>query len=176
MALPALLGFRVPRFRLNRPTITQMMDRKTRRALIRAGAFVRRRARSQLRRRKRVSRPGQPPSVHSRDKFATLKNILFAFDERSFAVIVGPREIGRRYPNILPGETVGEVQEVGGRMIVFEIQQSRGRWLAVSFNRYRSHIGRKRTRTVTVRSRPNMVLALRREMQADTLPQEIARA
>lgn len=59
-------------------------------ALSKAGAFVRQRARSSLRRRKRVSAPGSPPSVHSQDSVATLKNILFAYDRANMSVVIGP--------------------------------------------------------------------------------------
>ncbi len=34
---------------------------------------IRQRARTSLRRRKKPAKPGSPPSVHSRDSFATLK-------------------------------------------------------------------------------------------------------
>src|SRR5690242_12299768 len=61
-----------------------------RKALSRIGAFVRRRARSSLRRRKRVSRPGEPPSVHSKDDTANLKNILFAYEPSHRRVVIGP--------------------------------------------------------------------------------------
>ncbi len=59
-------------------------------ALSKAGAFVRRRARSSLRRRKKQSAPGMPPSVHSDDAVATLKNILFAYDRSNMSVVIGP--------------------------------------------------------------------------------------
>lgn len=59
-------------------------------ALSKAGAFVRRRARSSLRRRKKPSAPGSPPSVHSTDNVATLKNILFAYDRQRQSVVIGP--------------------------------------------------------------------------------------
>ena len=64
----------------DRRLVQNRMSKANRKALSKAGAFIRRRARSSLRRRKRVSAPGQPPSVHSTDGVATLKNILFAYE------------------------------------------------------------------------------------------------
>lgn len=64
-------------------------NKAKRRNLIRAGAIVRRRMRSGLRRRKRISRPGERPSIHgSRSK--NLRFILFLYDQRTESVVVGP--------------------------------------------------------------------------------------
>ena len=65
------------------------------RNLSQAGAFIRRSARSSLRRRKRVSAAGEPPSVHTHDPVATLKNIWFVFDPRRLSVVVGPLKLDR---------------------------------------------------------------------------------
>lgn len=93
--------------------VIRAMDAKERRALIRVGSFIRRRARSSLRRRKKASAAGSPPSVHSRDKFATLKNILFAYDPGAKSVIVGPVGLTRKR---ISGSvrTVPALMEFGG--------------------------------------------------------------
>ena len=74
----------------DRAAVRKLIGAKNAKALSKAGAFVRTRARSSLRRRKKPSRAGSPPSVHSSDTVATLKNILFAYDPGREAVIVGP--------------------------------------------------------------------------------------
>ncbi|MEQ8785135.1 MAG: hypothetical protein RIC55_02515 [Pirellulaceae bacterium] len=74
----------------DRQKVQARVDRAERRVLSRAGAFIRRRARSSIRRRKRTASPGQPPSAHSTDRAATLKNILFAYEEQSQSVVIGP--------------------------------------------------------------------------------------
>ena len=51
---------------------------------------------ARLRRRKRPSKPGESPSVHSTDRVATLKNILFGFDGR-YTVVDRFDTDGRRY-------------------------------------------------------------------------------
>lgn len=57
-----------------------------RKAFSKAGAFVRTRARSSIRRRKKSSPPGQPPSAHSGE----IKLIFFAWDAKAESVVVGP--------------------------------------------------------------------------------------
>ena len=74
----------------DKPGVVAMVERKERKALSRVGAFIRRRARSSIRRRKKVSQPGDPPSAHSRSATATLKNIQFYYDKDAKSVIVGP--------------------------------------------------------------------------------------
>jgi hypothetical protein len=67
--------------------VQSAVDRATLRVLSRFGAFVRTSARSSIRKRKAVGRPGEPPSSHE----GSLKRlILFAFDTQSQSVVVGP--------------------------------------------------------------------------------------
>lgn len=74
----------------DRQKVASRVEKVRLKNLSKCGAFVRTRARSSLRRRKRPAAPGQPPSVHSKDSFATLKNILFGYDAATKGVIVGP--------------------------------------------------------------------------------------
>lgn len=58
-----------------------------RRALSKFGAYTRRRARSSIRKRKKISAPGAPPSGHT----GALKNgILFAVESDRLEVVIGP--------------------------------------------------------------------------------------
>ena len=71
--------------------IIRRMEQANRRALMRGGAFIRRRARSSIRKRKKVSDPGQPPSSHT----GRLKGlVLFAYSPTTETVVVGPRRTG----------------------------------------------------------------------------------
>lgn len=66
-------------------------DRATSRVLSRFGAFVRTRARSSIRKRKRISDPGSPPSSH----VGTLRDsIYFAYDPARRSVVIGPVRAG----------------------------------------------------------------------------------
>lgn len=63
------------------------LDAGTRKALSKFGAFVRQRARSSIRTRKKSSPPGQPPSSHE----GSLKRLIFfAYDASAKTVVIGP--------------------------------------------------------------------------------------
>lgn len=49
----------------DRKAVLAAVDKATLRVLSKFGAFVRRRAKSSIRKRKKASPPGQPPSSHS---------------------------------------------------------------------------------------------------------------
>jgi len=72
--------------------IVRAAERANRQALTRAGAFIRRRARSSIRKRKASAEPGQPPSSHT----GRLKGmILFAYDRMAETVVIGPSGSGK---------------------------------------------------------------------------------
>lgn len=78
---------KVKKLFFDRAAVTSAADRATVRALAKFGAFVRRRAKSSIRARKRVSEPGSPPSSHK----GTLRDsILFAYDPGRRSVVIGP--------------------------------------------------------------------------------------
>jgi len=85
------IDLRMKDFFFDRQAVIERMSRANHKALVKAGAFIRRRARSSLRRRKRISPAGGPPSVHSQDPIATLRNILFAYDTQQESLVVGSR-------------------------------------------------------------------------------------
>ena len=95
------------------PAIIRRLDVANRRALSKAGAFVRRAAISRLRRRKRPSLPGESPSVHSTDPIANLRFILFGFDGRD-SVIIGP--VGLNQKQYLNGK-LSSVVDFAGRFV-----------------------------------------------------------
>jgi hypothetical protein len=88
------------------------------RRLSKIGAYVRTRGKSILRRRKRVSRPSETPSIHSRDSFATIKNILFASDRTWESVVIGPRVVPGSKLKRSNRQTVPELLERGGQSLV----------------------------------------------------------
>ena len=68
-------------------------DRATRRVLSKFGAFVRRTARRSIRKRKRASQPGSPPSSHT----GLLKKFIwFGFDPAAKSVVIGPARLSQR--------------------------------------------------------------------------------
>jgi len=73
------------------PKVLRAADRATRTSLSKAGAFVRTAARSSIRKRKRVSEPGQPPSSHTG---LLRRGIMFGYEASRKTVVIGPRRLG----------------------------------------------------------------------------------
>lgn len=82
-----MLTFKAIENFFDRDHVIAAMDETTLKALSKAGAFIRQRARTSMRRRKRPSEPGQPPSVHSGE---LREYLFFAWDASSRSVVVGP--------------------------------------------------------------------------------------
>ena len=89
------LTFSIKEFFFDREKVAKALTKANKKALSKAGAFVRTAARGSLRRRKKPSSPGQTPSIHSKDKNRTLKKILFGYDPATESVIVGPVGFGK---------------------------------------------------------------------------------
>ena len=90
---------------IDRRKVVSEADRFWRRAAVRVGGYMRRAARSRVRRRKRVSKPGQGPTSWT----GLLKqNIFFAFDPRTRTVVAGPVKLNR-------GSNAPRLLEYGGR-------------------------------------------------------------
>jgi len=68
-----MIRFEIKQLFFDSPKVVRAVDRTTRRVLSKFGAFVRRTARSSIRKRKRISEPGSPPSSHS----GLLKKFIF---------------------------------------------------------------------------------------------------
>lgn len=84
------------------------MDKKTRSALSKFGAYVRTRAKSSIRSRTGVSDPGSPPSSH----VGTLKKLIyFGYDDRTRSVVIGPALFANKR-----GDSGAQVLEEGGRV------------------------------------------------------------
>lgn len=77
----------------DRKAVTGAVDRATRKVLSRFGAFVRTGARHSIRKRKRVSAPGEPPSSHT----GLLRNfIFFGYDRDRRSVVIGPQRLNQK--------------------------------------------------------------------------------
>lgn len=127
------------------------------------GAFVRRTAKGLIRKRKRSSNPGEPPSSH----VGTLKEfIYFAYDTARRSVVIGPMKTNQVFFNSsgpVKG-TVPEVLESGGTIRVFEVFKY-GRWQRADLRSRRSVTGLPtRIRNVTIEARPYMGPAAKKEL------------
>jgi len=93
----------------DRAKIKNKVDARTRKVLSKFGAFVRQTSRGSIRKRKRASNPGQPPSSHT----GVLKRfIYFGYDSNRRSVVIGPV--------IVPGKSgrAPEALEHGGRVTI----------------------------------------------------------
>ena len=87
------LSAELKQFFFDRPAVLAKLKKKKLAALRKAGARSRKIIMRTPRRRKRKSRPGEAPSVHTKSKFATLRNVAFAYDPSTDGVVVGPVKI-----------------------------------------------------------------------------------
>lgn len=91
----------------DRDRVLRGMDRGTARALSKIGAFIRRSAKSSMRKRKGPSRPGMPPHVHT----GLLKDrLFFAYEPANKTVVVGPEALSS-------SATVPGLMEFGGTVV-----------------------------------------------------------
>ena len=135
-----MIDMRIKSLFFDRPAVVRSVDAARRRSLSRAGAFIRTRARTSMRKRKGTSRPGQPPYAH---EGSLRRLVLFGYDRGSDSVVVGP--VGFRR------STAPNVLEFGGRTTIV-----------------RRRRGKRESRAVTIKARPYMGPAL--EKEAANLP------
>lgn len=135
-----MIDMRVKAMFFDRPRVQKAVSHANRRALSRAGAFVRTRARTSMRKRRGTSRPGQPPYAH---EGSLRRMILFGYEPSRETVVVGP--VGFRSsdaPNAL---------EFGGRTTVVRRRRTSRRGQRVIKTRVR------------IAARPYMAPALDKE-------------
>ncbi len=128
----------------NSTGVQRAMDRATRRALNKAGGWIRKTAKRSIRPRKTISQPGQPPHSHT----GPLRDLMFyGYEPYAQTVVIGP----------LPfkGKKGAPLLEVGG----------------VTIARQRSRSGKIRHRRMVYRARPFMGPALDKALaQPDLIP------
>jgi len=132
-----MIGFVTKRMFFDAPKVARAVDKATRRVLGRFGAFVRTAARSSIRKRKRISRPGEPPSSHG----GLLKRyILFGYDQARRSVVIGPMKLNQKV-----GNTPEALEHGGTSVIAYGLRRNR------------------RQKRVKIRPRPYMGPAFERE-------------
>lgn len=117
-------------FFFDRQRIIDWIGRENARKLAKLGAFLRKRARTDiLRRRAGHAPPGSPPHVHAKGDYATLKNILFGLDWANNALKVGPVGIPSMFlPSGASRRTVPELLEFGGTVPIQVWSMGGNRW------------------------------------------------
>ena len=136
-----MIGYRIDEIKglfFDSAKVQAATSRAERRVLSRFGAFVRRSARSSIRKRKRSSAVGQPPSSHT----GLLKRfIFFAYEPAQRSVIIGPVRLNQKI-----GDAPAALEHGGQSQVVA-----------------RGSRGKRQVRAVTIRPRPFMGPALERE-------------
>lgn len=91
----------------DRPAVVSALDKANKRSLSKAGSYIRTRARRSIRKRKRVSETGQPPSSHSGE----LRRLIFySYDSVNNSVVIGPTLFKQKRGD----KTVPNILEKGG--------------------------------------------------------------
>ncbi len=127
----------------DRARVLKEIGRENAQRLSKAGAFIRQRAKSKLKRRGgtgkqgrnrkgqftkgRSATAGQPPIVHSRDARANLRFILFGLDTDWESVVIGPVGLPNKRLRGSNRQTVPELMEFGGTAQVGR-KKKRGRY------------------------------------------------
>ena len=111
-----MIRFEIKQLFFDSPKVVRAVDATTRRVLSKFGAFVRRTARSSIRKRKRISEPGSPPSSHT----GLLKKfIFFGYDPAKRSVVIGPERLSQEgrgeAPHLLEYGGTGTVERKGKR-------------------------------------------------------------
>ncbi len=115
-----MIGYRINNIKgvfFDSAKVQAATSRAERRVLSRFGAYVRRSARSSIRKRKRPAAIGSPPSSHTGH---LKKFIFFAYDVRRQSVVIGPVRLNNK-----PGDAPAAL-EYGGRSHVIR-RNRRGR-------------------------------------------------
>lgn len=148
------------------------VKRAERKAFSRAGAFVRRRARSLIGRDVSHKTPPRPTGQPPRSRTGKLKRwILFAYDFSRRSVFVGPAILPRSRGNgiILSSTTVPEALEfgAGGKVTEYKVAASRGGSFWTTQRPKQQHETRRRR--ITIKPHPTMGPALEKEAAAGTI-------
>lgn len=120
-----------PHMFFDRQAVTGAVSRAKRAVLSKAGAFIRQRARTLIRPRRRSARPGQAPSSHTGD---LRRLIWFGYERERDTVVIGPAPLHGRSP--YGPTTVPEVLEFGGTVTTTQDHRRPGQRVR---RRYRGH-------------------------------------
>jgi hypothetical protein len=171
----------------DRAKVLNVIGRENARRLSKMGAYVRQRAKTDILRRapkgrkrkgaagdRPASPPGRPPYVHSRDSFATFRNILFALDTDWESVVIGVRYIPRKRLRGSSAATAAELNELGGTSVIQEVQID-GVWVPRNSVAGASRFP-TRKRQARYPARPFMGPALKKEIAAGTVRDVFSRS
>lgn len=85
-----MITIKIKQFFFDRAAVIRAVEPAKLKVLSKVGAFVRRRAQTSMRYRKKASKPGTPPSAHKNSGALLRKLIYFGYDPQTDSVVVGP--------------------------------------------------------------------------------------
>ena len=151
-------GFKVTKMFFDKPSVKNAMDKETRKAFRKFGAYVRTRARSSIRRRRKASSPGKPPSSHT----GLLKTYIY-FDGDEDNVVIGAMPLNMKNVVGAGGEKIPQILEHGGTVIQTEVFKW-GKWRRADLRSRRRNAGlQMRKRRIPIAARPFMGPAFEKE-------------
>jgi len=103
-----MINLKVKQLFFNTKAVTSRVDKAAWRVLSKFGAFVRIAARHSIRKRKKISLPGAPPSSHTG---LLRRHIYFSYEPQRKNVIIGPVVLGSGEAVVPP------LLEEGGRVL-----------------------------------------------------------
>jgi hypothetical protein len=123
---PLEITFAAKDWFFDRAEVLRRVGEKRNKALLVAGAFIRRKARDLLRKGKKSAQAGKPPKIHS-DQEPNLKTILFALDPATDSMVVGPVKLNQVQQSWIDfgSRTVPQIMEFGDVINVRE-QRKKG--------------------------------------------------
>lgn len=152
----------------DKEAVIEAVGRAEARVLSKGGAFVWRTAHKLLRSRKRISRPGEPPSTHDTggQKSLLRSRLFFAWDPDNRVCVVGPEAVHivyfDRHRQPVKGAVPG-VLEHGGEITLLE-ELIGGTWFRRDLRyRIRGRAYPQRYRTAHIAARPYMRVAMEKE-------------
>lgn len=141
----------------NPDAVIKGLERSEARLLSRAGAFVMTRARRSIRKRKRISGAGKPPSSHTG---FYKKSILFGYDKKNRSVVIGPSAN-------FGGSEVPSLLEFGGSGVASRDMKIKAGAVRGAGGKFTSggYTVVKKGAKITYRARPHMAPALEAERE-----------
>lgn len=156
-----MVTMKLKNFFFDRKIVNDALSKKDRASMSKAGAFIRQRAKTSMRKRKKPSAPGQPPSSHQGD---LRRLILFGYDFSSHTVVVGPVGFNAvvKSGGSLAAGVVPSLLEFGGTVGIRESMWGSGEWMS-GLSRRQAAGKPSRVRKAHYRPRPYMGPALAAE-------------
>lgn len=146
----------------DRAAVLDRIGAKRNKALLVAGAFIRRKARDLLRKGKKSAQAGKPPKIHS-DQEPNLKTILFALDPATDSLVVGPVKLNQVQQSWIDfgNRTVPQIMEFGDVVNVREMRKKGAKeWRRRDLRRNPREDEEYRVRRAIYRPHPFMSVAL----------------